>query len=150
MSLPLFRRIGVPALVIIGLSLTGQAAFAQQQGWLFEPNYGRPTYPTRVVRTYTPSYALVAPVAPATPGTTIDLQVPAGAKVYFNGTATKQIGASRTFITGPLTPGVQYSYTVRVQWDDGGQVMERNRDISFMAGDQIRLDFTPTSLTAIR
>jgi uncharacterized protein (TIGR03000 family) len=84
------------------------------------------------------------------PGTTIDLQVPAGAKVYFNGAATKQTGTSRTFVTGHLTPGVQYSYTVRVQWDDGGQVMERNRDISFMAGDQIRLDFTPTSLTAIR
>ena len=150
MSLPLFRKICVPALVLVGMSLTGQAAFAQQQGWLFEPNHGRPSYPSRVVPTFTPSYAVVAPVAPAMPGTTIDLQVPTGAKVYFNGAATKQTGTSRTFVTGPLTRGFQYSYTLRVQWDDGGQVMDRNREISFMAGDEIRLDFDPTAQTVSR
>ena len=66
MSLRFFRTISVPALACLGLSLASQGAFAQQQGWPFLENYGRPTNTTRVIRTATPSYTLTTPVvAPA-------------------------------------------------------------------------------------
>jgi hypothetical protein len=45
---------------------------------------------------------------------------------------------------------VQYSYSVRVEWNDEGRVMERTRTISFMAGAQIQLDFVPATLAAGR
>ena len=152
MSLRFFRTISVPALACLGLLLASQAAFAQQQGWPFLENYGRPTNTTRVVRPATPSYTVTTPVAiPASGGTfQIDLQVPEGAKVYFNGAATKQSGMSRTFVGPALTPGIQYSYSVRVQWSAGGHLVERTRDISFMAGDHVIVDFTPITQTASR
>jgi uncharacterized protein (TIGR03000 family) len=152
MSLQLFRAISIPALAFLGLSLTSASAFAQQQGWLFTENHGQPTNTTRVVRPATPSYAVTTPlVAPASAGTIhIDLQVPSDAKVYFNGAATKQTGMSRTFVSSPLTPGIQYGYAVRVQWNEGGRLVERTRNISFMASDHASLDFTPTAQTASR
>ena len=152
MSLRFFRTISVPALACLGLSLASEAAFAQQQGWPFLENYGRRTNTARVIRAATPSYALTTPVvAPASAETIqINLQVPEGAKVYFNGAATKQTGMSRTFISSSLIPGIQYGYTVRVQWNEGGRLVERTRDISFMAGDHVSLDFTPSAQTASR
>jgi uncharacterized protein (TIGR03000 family) len=152
MSLPLFRTICVPALAFLGLSLTSAPTFAQQQGWLFTENQGRPTNTTRVIRLATPSYAVTTPVvAPVSAGTIqIDLHVPEGAKVYFNGAATKQTGMSRTFVGSPLSPGIEYGYAVRVQWNEAGRLVERTRDISFMAGDHVILDFTPIAQTASR
>ena len=121
--------------------------FAQQQGWLFQENYGRPTVSTHAVRSATPSYAMTAPVvAPVKTGSIeIDLQVPTDAKVYFNGAATTQTGMSRAFVTAPLTPGYEYSYAIRVQWHEGNRLVERTRDLSFMAGDHVRVDFTQPS-----
>jgi uncharacterized protein (TIGR03000 family) len=152
MSLPLFRTICVPALAFLGLSLTSEAAFAQQQGWPFLENYGRPTNTTRVIRPAAPRYTVIAPVvAPANTGTIqIDLQVPSEAKVYFNGSATKQTGMSRSFVGSSLTQGIQYGYTVRVEWQDGGRLVEQTRNVSFMAGDHVSLDFTKRAQTASR
>jgi uncharacterized protein (TIGR03000 family) len=137
---------------VIGLSLASESAFAEQ-GWPLQQNYGRPVYSQRVPYRATPSYtANYAPAAaPARAANVqIDLRVPTGAKVWFDGAATTQTGTSRTFVSAPLTPGSQYSYTVRVQWSVDGQVIERTRDISFMAGDHVQLDFTPTMQTASR
>jgi hypothetical protein len=36
----MFRKVSVPALAFLGLSLVGEAAMAEQ-GWLFQSNYGR-------------------------------------------------------------------------------------------------------------
>jgi len=152
MSLRFFRAISVPALACLGLSLASEGAFAQQQGWPFQENQGRSTNTTRVMRPATPSYALTTPVAaPANAGTIqIDVQVPSDAKIYFNGAATKQTGMSRTFVGSSLVPGFQYGYTVRVQWNEGSRPVERTRNISFMAGDHLSLDFTQAAQTASR
>jgi uncharacterized protein (TIGR03000 family) len=152
MSLPLFRTICVSALALLGLSLTSEAAFAQQQGWPFQENYGRPTNTTRVIRSAAPRYTVTTPVlAPANTGTIqIDLQVPSEAKVYFNGSATQQTGMSRSFVGSSLTPGFQYGYAVRVVWQEGGRLVEQTRAISFMAGDHVSLDFTKSAQTASR
>src|SRR5438876_1022074 len=38
-------------------------------------------------------------------------------KVTFNGTATTQKGAKRTFSSPPLAPGKQYTYTIVAEWE---------------------------------
>jgi uncharacterized protein (TIGR03000 family) len=70
---------------------------------------------------------------------TIRMQVPEGARIWFNGKATSQTGADRAFETASLTPGREYVYRVRVQWDDNGKAVERKRDLTVHAGDQINL-----------
>jgi len=152
MSFPLFRTISIPVFACLALSLASEAAFAQQ-GWPFLENYGRPNYSSRALGNAAPSYpSNYAPVvAPATPGRAqIELQVPTNAKVWFNGSPTKQSGSSRIFVSSPLTKGTKYSYAVRIQWREGDRDVEQNRSIFFMAGDQVRLDFTQPSITANR
>jgi uncharacterized protein (TIGR03000 family) len=48
------------------------------------------------------------------------LWVPADAEVWFNGVPTKQTGTRREFVTPPLDPGGDYSYRLRVRWNEGG------------------------------
>jgi hypothetical protein len=47
MTLPLFRRICVLVMSVVGLSLASETAFAEQ-GWPLLQNYGRPVYSNRV------------------------------------------------------------------------------------------------------
>jgi uncharacterized protein (TIGR03000 family) len=70
---------------------------------------------------------------------TIRMTVPSGAKVWFNGAATSQTGADRTFVSPSLAPGREYVYHVRVQWDENGKTVERNRDFPVHAGDRINV-----------
>jgi uncharacterized protein (TIGR03000 family) len=70
---------------------------------------------------------------------TIRLQVPEGARVWFDGEATSQSGADRIFVSPALTPGYAYSYHIRVQWHENGQAVERTRDITVHAGDRINV-----------
>jgi uncharacterized protein (TIGR03000 family) len=70
---------------------------------------------------------------------TIRMQVPEGARIWFNGKATSQTGAVRAFETASLAPGRDYVYHVRVRWGENGETVERNRDVTVHAGDQIRL-----------
>jgi len=147
----MFRKISVPALAFLGLSLVSEAALAEQ-GWLYQSNYGRASYSNTAVLSFTPSSVVTTPTVAAANTETIqiDLQVPNDAKVFFNGTATQQTGKSRSFVTAPLTPGFQYIYTVRVQWNEGGRAVEQTRDITFMTGDHVNLEFAPTAQTASR
>ena len=71
---------------------------------------------------------------------TIRMAVPSGARVWFDGEATSQTGADREFVSPPLTPGREYTYHVRVQWEENGKTMERNREVPVHAGDRINLN----------
>jgi uncharacterized protein (TIGR03000 family) len=70
---------------------------------------------------------------------TIRMQVPSNASVSIEGQATSQRGMDRTFISPTLAPGREYVYHVRVQWEENGKAVERNRDITVHAGDRISL-----------
>jgi uncharacterized protein (TIGR03000 family) len=72
----------------------------------------------------------------------IDLRVPAGAVVQFDGKATSQTGTERRFVSPPLKAGQDYTYDVGVQWQEGGRNMERHRTIDVRAGKRVNLDFT--------
>jgi len=154
MVLRSFRVTGVFSVALLGLALADQSASAQQ-GWVFQPNQGRPTPPVSSPRAvapayYAPTYAVNPPAAaPAPTGSAqIQVDVPASARVYFDGTPTTQTGPSRDYVTSGLTPGVPYRYTVRVEWQEGGRTVERSRTVSFMAGARVHLDFIPATVAA--
>src|SRR5262249_13953141 len=68
---------------------------------------------------------------------TIRMHVPSGARGWLEGTATSSGGADRAFVSPALAPGSAYVYHVRVQWEQNGQTVERERDVMVHAGDQV-------------
>src|SRR5262249_25615751 len=71
---------------------------------------------------------------------TIRMRVPSDARVWFEGEATSQSGADRTFVSPSLAPGREYVYHIRVQWQENGKSVERNREVTVHAGDRINLN----------
>ena len=72
---------------------------------------------------------------------TIQMHVPSDARVWIDGDATSQTGAAREFVSPPLTPGREYTYHVRVQWEENGKAVESTRPVAVHAGDRINLNF---------
>jgi uncharacterized protein (TIGR03000 family) len=80
----------------------------------------------------------------------ITVRVPAGAQVWFDGEPTAQTGATRAFVSPPLEPGRDYSYTLRVRWTEGETAVERTRRLTFRAGEAITLDFSGRGTLELR
>jgi uncharacterized protein (TIGR03000 family) len=72
----------------------------------------------------------------------IGMLLPPDAEVWFGGHKVGQSGANCLFVTPPLAPGRDYSYHVRVRWEQGGQVVERAGRVTVRPGTQILLDCT--------
>jgi uncharacterized protein (TIGR03000 family) len=70
------------------------------------------------------------------------VHVPANAELTFDGTATRQTGTDRVFVTPPLNPGKNYTYDVRVRWTEDGKTVERNRTVRVRANDWQDVDMT--------
>jgi uncharacterized protein (TIGR03000 family) len=89
--------------------------------------------PTFMIRSVTPA------ATPTTAGVPvqIDLQVPADARVWFDGEKTSQTGTQRQFVTPPLIQGREYTYEVRAAWKEGGRDVTESRHLSFRAGDRV-------------
>jgi uncharacterized protein (TIGR03000 family) len=76
----------------------------------------------------------------------IQLTVPENAEVWFDDTKTTQTGRVRDYTTSNLTPGREYSYNIHVRWPDAnGQMVEKEKKVSFRPGDNLRLDFTSSA-----
>jgi uncharacterized protein (TIGR03000 family) len=71
----------------------------------------------------------------------INVQVPANAKVWFDGTATEQQGTSRVFASPALTPGSDYYYTLKAQWREGDKDVTQFRRVDVRAGANVSVDF---------
>ena len=134
------------------MSLTcGSGSSLAQQGWPYNPDGRRGgSSPARLIQGVSPSYA--APTAPAAPIAIAQfhVQVPAEAKIWFDGQPTVQTGAAREFVSSPLAQGVECTYVVRVAWRHGDRLIEQNRSITFKTGDHLNLDFTGSAVTASR
>jgi uncharacterized protein (TIGR03000 family) len=74
--------------------------------------------------------------------------VPAGAEIWFDGVKADQKGPYREFVSPPIRLGHHYYYDVRVRWRDGERELDRTRHVTFNAGDQVNLDFTPDRVQA--
>ena len=98
---------------------------------------------------YTPDYSgyydsmpeSVAPPAPASNSAVITVSVPANAELWVQGAKMSETGTSRRLVSPPLEPGVDYEYTIRARWTEGGRVIDRTRKIDIHAGDQSSVDF---------
>jgi uncharacterized protein (TIGR03000 family) len=82
-----------------------------------------------------------APHAAADITALIELQVPDGAQVWFADQRTKQTGLLRRYVSPPLAPGREYTYTVRVVWMESGREVVETRDIAVGAGDRLNATF---------
>ena len=97
---------------------------------------GTPTYaPPSQSFYYTPASTTVDNSA------TVQIHVPANARVWFDNNPTKQSGTMRLFYTPQLDAGKPFKYSVRVQWDDNGNTMEKTKEIEVRAGQQTDVDF---------
>jgi uncharacterized protein (TIGR03000 family) len=126
----------------------GSGRAAAEQGWPITENRAGGSYSPRYYRNYTPSYAPARVAAPALASTTIHVQVPAQARVWFNNQPTTQTGSARDFVSPSLTPGQEYRYTVRAIWSENGREIERQHVVSFTAGEPVSIDFT-TSMVSV-
>jgi uncharacterized protein (TIGR03000 family) len=72
---------------------------------------------------------------------TVNVSVPAGAEIAFDGTKTAQTGARRAFVSPPLAAGQDYVYVVTAKWQEGGREVTKTRRITVHAGDVINLNF---------
>lgn len=71
----------------------------------------------------------------------IDVKVPAGAQLWFEGQKTQQQGSYRIFESPPLEPGKIYSYKVKARWTNAkGEIVERTRTLQIHAGTYVKLD----------
>ena len=86
------------------------------------------------------SYGQAMPSSTAT----IEVSVPADAKVWFDDSPTAQTGLERTFESPPLKPGQTYSYVVTAQWrgPDGKDVVRRMQ-VSVRANEISNVEFVP-------
>jgi uncharacterized protein (TIGR03000 family) len=72
----------------------------------------------------------------------IDLRVPQGAVVLFDGKKTTQTGGERRFFSPSLKAGRDYTYEVEVRWNDSGRERKQQRTIDVRAGERVNFDFT--------
>ena len=102
---------------------------------------------------YTGGYQSYYPVtttpAQAPNSVRLNIWVPvANAKVWIDNTLTQQAGTYRQFESPALTPGSNYSYTVRAQWTQDGKPVERSQTVSFHAGEQVNVNLAQGAATA--
>jgi uncharacterized protein (TIGR03000 family) len=78
------------------------------------------------------------------PRTSLTVRVPAAAKVWLEGNATRSTGTARRFATTGLAPGqVWEDYEIRVELERDGRTRTRQQNITLKAGQshEIRFDF---------
>ena len=65
----------------------------------------------------------------------------ANAKVTIDDQATKQTGETRLFVSPPLDPAKDFTYTVTVKWDPNNYTtVIRTRVVDVKAGQQVEVD----------
>jgi uncharacterized protein (TIGR03000 family) len=98
---------------------------------------GQGSSTVRVSNYYTPTSEGMAEVA------RIRLILPdAQARVFFDGTATKQVGTDRLYYTPPLTAGAANNYLIRATFLQGDREVPLERVVAVAPGMTYVVDFT--------
>jgi uncharacterized protein (TIGR03000 family) len=71
----------------------------------------------------------------------IDVEAPARAEIYCDGTKTYRTGAVRQFVTPALSPGRAYSYELRAEWKEGERTVTVSKHVAFRAGEHVTVSF---------
>jgi uncharacterized protein (TIGR03000 family) len=80
-------------------------------------------------------------VAPDPMSAIMDVRVPAGAEIWFEGAKTGQSGSTRTFVSPPLEKGQTFTYEIRARWTQDGKPVEQTRHVNVRAGENVQVDF---------
>jgi uncharacterized protein (TIGR03000 family) len=90
------------------------------------------------------------PAATSQPDTIAHLtvNVPAGARLWFEDTPTTRTGPVRQFDSPPLAPGHRYSYQVRASWDENGHEVTQTQQVEVTAGAHVDVNFPVPPKTA--
>jgi len=75
--------------------------------------------------------------------------LPDDARIWFEDKPTKETGSLRQFVSPPLTPGKNYTYTVRVELPEAGQWVSQVHSFSVHAGDIHCVDVIPSDARAV-
>jgi len=105
---------------------------------------GYPSFSTPQVGGSYGNLPTVGPVNSTVAGSqavSINVTVPAGAEIWFDGAKTNQTATHRLFMSPPLVPGREYAYEVQVQWKKDGREVAQTRRLTVHAGEVINLSF---------
>jgi len=99
--------------------------------------------PTSVSHTrfYIPSYIRGDAARSVDNTAHIEVLVPGEAALWFNGWKARSTGVVRKLQSPPLTPGRNYTYTVRARWEENGREVTQTRQVAVSAGAKVRVDF---------
>jgi uncharacterized protein (TIGR03000 family) len=86
-------------------------------------------------------YYAPAATSPLNDRVSLNLTVPADAKIWVEGSMIVQMGTQRQMVSPPIQPGYDYSYDIQVSWIQDGREVTRKRHITVHAGDVINLTF---------
>jgi uncharacterized protein (TIGR03000 family) len=100
---------------------------------------GDATYGTPSSDTYQAFYPPPT-VIPSDTGAQVTVTVPAGAEIWFDGTATTSTGTVRQFNSPPLTPG-KHSYEIRAHWSENGHEATQSQRVEVTPGAHISVSF---------
>jgi len=111
----------------------------------YYPSYSYPSYSYYSdpgVQNYEPGYATQsAPVVNDYANVRVILP-DSQARVWFDGSATRQTGTDRLFNTPSLTMGSTYNYQVRATWIRDGREVTQERTVTVTPGQTALVDFS--------
>jgi uncharacterized protein (TIGR03000 family) len=70
----------------------------------------------------------------------VNVLVPSGTALYFQGLLMSRTGTSREFVSPPLIPGQDYVYFVRATWNENGREVTQERSVPVRAGERVDVD----------
>ena len=73
------------------------------------------------------------------------LLVPAGAELWIQGVKMQETGMNRRFETPPVSPGQEYTYTLKAEVTRNGEVFAETREVKLRAGAKVNVDFGDVS-----
>jgi uncharacterized protein (TIGR03000 family) len=89
-----------------------------------------------------PAYDQAQPVAPLDRRALVTIRVPTtDAQVWIEDQKTSETGTTREYRSPKLEKGHHYTYEIRAQWKQDGQVYKQSRKFPVNPGDHILVDF---------
>lgn len=72
---------------------------------------------------------------------TVIVNLPADARLYVEKHLMELTGSVRAFRTPDLTPGTRYTYTIRMEVERGGRMVEKTETVTIEAGKRTQVSF---------
>jgi len=132
-----------------GNSSSYRGSYPSSPNYSAAPTYTYPTAPATNVQSAAPgsggnsdrAFYSPAETFPEERPVSVNIAVPAGASIWFDGVATTQQGASRRFVSPRLEPNHDYVYNITAKWTSNGKEIAQSRRLEVHAGDVVNVTF---------